>query len=192
MIIIDDIKRAISVMMSPAAKTKKDMGIKEGLIFVYKFALIPTILAVIITLLVARATQSFVPVLGSAFSIIGTFSVIIAYILAPLSILISAAIFHTVGKALNIFKNDYNRSVTAFVYAAIPSLLLIWLMDIPLLGIAVSIVALIWYFVIVSYALANQQSTTPGKAFAVVLGTTVVIALILVAVIAVIGIGFLH
>ena len=187
MLFINEWKRAIKIMLHPASNAKKGMGIAGAIKFYYKLSLIPGALAVILVALVSYLTGH-----------VGVYTVIALltpWILAPIGLLIDAVWIHLVGKLVGKFKKTYASTLTAYVYAEIPCLIIIWLSSLMVAMHAVGIYYMllllltlpfsIWSIIILVYALSNLQSISRLAALGVWL-LAIVLIMVLVFMIAMI------
>ena len=62
------------------------------------------------------------------------------------------------------FKTEYDNTATAFVYSAAPLAVFSWVIVIPLLNIILVPIIAGWGFVILVYALANQEAISKKMA----------------------------
>jgi len=206
--LMNNIKVAIKAMLHPSTNTKA-MSIENVLRFYYKVSLIPLALAIVVNLVLTLAfgyNISFSPglmrvtpfssVLGVGISIVKAigFPLLYLLILIPLGLLLNAAIYQLFSKLLfDLVKRDYNRTLTAYLYAEMPCILLFWLFNIPIAGLVVLGIASIWSIVVLVISLSKQQGINVRQAIGTWLlsiGTLMLIVMLVVfaAVFSVIGI----
>ncbi len=191
----DETKKAIDIIMLKD-KTPTSMGVGGALAFYYKATLIPLVLAII----VATAMGSLVTGLALArgfgwfswFGVIGGIlgPVLLLWVLEPIGALISAAFYHIVGRLFKEFKQDYNSTFAATLYAQLVCALLMWLIIVPVLGILVAIVAAVWEFVGLVNWISRFQRISLLKSFALILIAVFVILFIALLIIAAIAVLF--
>jgi len=182
MIVIDELKEAVNIMLHPGTATQKERSIRAAIAFYYKVLVVPLILYIILALATPKPTFSpFMPS-PSPFVPSPLFTVILL-IVSPLGLLAVAGLYHLFGKLLKVFNNPYSNTFTATVYGAVPGTLLIWLLAFTnianlmlLVGIdIIFFIVLIWEIIITIIALANQQKISKLRAFAVWLVATIVL-----------------
>ena len=181
MIVIDELKEAVNIMLHPGTATQKERSIRAAIAFYYKVLAIPLILYIILALAIQNMTLSLFMPSPILFAII---ALIVYPIGLLLGLLVGASLYQIFGKLLKVFSNPYSYTFTATVYGAVPGTLLLWLLaftNIVMLTVGIDIVeiiALIWGIIITIIALANQQKISRLRAFAVWLVTLIVIAII--------------
>jgi len=183
MIVIDELKEAVNIMLHPGTATQKERSIRAAIAFYYKVLAIPLILYIILALAIQNMTLSLFMPSPILFAII---ALIVYPIGLLLGLLVGASLYQIFGKLLKVFNNPYSYTFTATVYGAVPGTLLLWLLAFTnivnpmlLVGIdLVEIIALIWGIIITIIALANQQKISRLRAFGVWLATLIVIAII--------------
>jgi len=181
MIIVDELKEGFNIMLHPKSTTQKERKIGEALAFYYKISIIPLILYIILALVVpstsATGLSTLSAGLSSASGMLAIFGILILLIIIPVSLFITAFLYHIFGKLFKVFSNPYSNTFTATVYGLVPTILFYWLSAVPL-GSLVLIIFEIWAFIVMILALANQQNTSALKAFAVIIATTIIIGII--------------
>jgi hypothetical protein len=187
MIFVDDLKRGVDIALHPKREAGGKMTMGEAIRFYYKFSVIPTVLFIISSAIFANSASAFAMPLKyfASYGAVGAALLAAAmfWILEPLGMAIDAAIFHFFGKTvLKSFKNRYDATFTAMVYAILPALLLYWLTPIPIIGIAAIIAVVGWELIVLILALSRQQNVSAMRAVGVVLLATVVVLLIAVIV----------
>jgi len=183
MIVIDELKEAVNIMLHPGTATQKERSIRAAIAFYYKVLAIPLILYIILALAIPKTTLS-------SFMLSPLFTVILL-IVSPLGLLAGAGLYHLFGKLLKVFNNPYSNTFTATVYSTVPYVLFIWLLAFTnianlmlLVGIdIIFFIVLIWEIIITIIALANQQKISKLRAFAVWLVTIIVVIIAYLAVI---------
>jgi len=183
MIVIDELKEAVNIMLHPGTATQKERSIRAAIAFYYKVLVVPLILYIILALAIPKTTlSSFMP---------SPLFTVILLIVSPLGLLAVAGLYHLFGKLLKVFNNPYSNTFTATVYSTVPYVLFIWLLAFTnianlmlLVGIEIIFfIVLIWEIIITIIALANQQKTSRLRAFAVWLVTIIVVIIAYLAVI---------
>jgi len=187
--IIDDLKDAIDVTIHPTNYGYKTMDIGEGIIKYYKVMLIPMILAIILSVVFGGSIARVLgmPIGGMA---VGVF---IDYIIGiPIELLIGAFIVQLIaGNILKWFKGGFSATFAASVFAMFPILLIGWLSPVPILGSILSLIAAIWGFIVLIFALAKLHNISAGKAFLGLFVTFIIIVVIIIIIIAIIGAAIL-
>ena len=185
MIIVDELKEGFNIMLHPKSATQKERKIGEALAFYYKMSIIPLILYIILALAIpsASATGLFTGFISGPLVRGGILALLVAI---PISLFVTAFLYHIFGKLFKVFSNPYSNTFTAMVYGIVPAILFYWLIPIPL-GLLVLIIFEIWAFIVMILALANQQKTSALKAFAVIIVTGIIIG----AIVFLIGLGTL-
>jgi len=183
MIVIDELKEAVNIMLHPGTATQKERSIRAAIAFYYKVLVVPLILYIILALAIPKTTlSSFMP---------SPLFTVILLIVSPLGLLAVAGLYHLFGKLLKVFNNPYSNTFTATVYSTVPYVLFIWLLAFTnianlmlLVGIEIIFfIVLIWEIIITIIALANQQKTSKLRAFAVWLVTLIVLVIVYLVVI---------
>jgi len=179
MIIVDELKEGINIMLHPKSATQKKRKIGEALAFYYKMSIIPLILYIILALVVLPNSAAGLSTLSAGLfsGMLAIFSILILLIIIPISLFVDAFLYHIFGKLFKVFSNPYSNTFTATVYGLVPTILFYWLIPIPL-GSLVLIIFEIWAFIVMIFALANQQKTSALKAFAVIIVTAIIIGII--------------
>jgi hypothetical protein len=195
MIFVDETKKAIDIILLKD-KNPKAMSVAQCLGFYYKASLIPLILAVIVAALISTA---FVGTIGALLttvasnshlgSLIGLFGtavtlvivvlvVVYFWILMPLGLLIDALIYHIFGKLLKQFKQGYNATFNAMVYASMVYILLFFLLGIPIVGAIVGLIIFIWSLVSIIVWMGRFQKISWVMSLVVLIVTWVVVVII--------------
>ncbi len=187
---IKELKAGMDAALHPTQGTRKQMHASEALKMYYKFSVIPALLFIIFgSVLLAGLSSLLVhmPVIGpllAALSGLAVILVVIAavmyfWILIPIGIIISAAIWQLFGKfLLKKFNKGYSATLTAAVYGVLPSVGLLWTIAIPILGILILFITSIWGLILGIYALANQQNTSKKNVLLVYIVAAVVIGVL--------------
>jgi hypothetical protein len=164
--IIDDLKKAIKIMLHPGS-VSETMSVGKALKFYYSVSIIPLIISLILAAVFLATPLSTGSGAGSAsllFILILYLIVILAFI--PLNLLFYAAIYQLFAKKLfHMWSKPYNNTFTGMVYGALPMLLLIWLVTIPFPWSIIYIVAIIWSIIVLIISMARQQSISGAMAF---------------------------
>ena len=180
MIVIDDLRREIGVMLHPSKEGGRLMTVGETVYFYLAISLVPAILSVIINWMTG----------GVGFPLVGW--ALVAFGLAfPLYLLAGSVICHLFGFFLK-FKRGYGATLTALTYGIFPEMLslpiLAYLYYSPensgLFGLALflilSCLGLAWSFVVAALALAKQQEVSTTRAFgALYLASAIMFVLLL-------------
>lgn len=177
MILIDQIKEGLSIMLHPTTASYKKRSIKEMLLFYYEFSLIPLILYMVF---------SFLNPSPLLYALNGILSL---WIFAPIGFFITALIYQAIGKVFRVFKNPFESTFDAAVYGIIPSVLFVWLQPIPIVKL-LFIIFEIWAFIVFVFALARMQNIRPLASFGIILATVIIV--LIIAGIIVMDIGISH
>lgn len=187
----ETLKEAFNAILHPKDGTTQSRSVSGALKFYYMVMIIPLILGIVLSYLLGGSTLGLVAVGTIALSLI---------IMIPLSILISGGIYYVIiGMLFKMFKADYSKVVTAFTYAVIPYLFLIWIIT-PLtsslsslaeIGIGLEIIAIIWSFITLLFALSNQLSISKLKAFGTLLLESIILGIISFIIVFALGVSLL-
>jgi len=179
MIIVDELKEGFNIMLHPKSTTQKERKIGEALAFYYKISIIPLILYIILALVVLPNAATGLSALSAGLSsgMLAIFGILVLLIIIPIFLFVTAFLYHVFGKLFKVFSNPYSNTLTATVYGLVPTILFYWLSSVPL-GSLVLIIFEIWAFIVMIFALANQQKTSALKAFAVIIVTEIIIGII--------------
>ena len=185
MIIIDQIKQGINIILKPSSV--KSMDIFSAMKFYWFIGIIFFIINLSLQLLSGASTSAVtsissilnIPVTGSSITIFILITGIASFILAPILALVSAFIINIIGRAVGGFKNNLQETYSALIFAAIPGLLLTWLAPVPILGLFIGLIVVIWEIYLLLVILSRLQGTS-------ILSTilTLIIALVVIVVIA--------
>ena len=177
MIIVDELKEGINIMLHPKSATQKERKIGEALALYYKMSIIPLILYIILSLVILIYVAGLSPTAMFFFGMSAMSGILIFLVIMPISIFVTAFIYQIFGRFFKVFKNPYSNTFTATVYGALPTILFYWLRPLPL-GSSVLIIFEVWTFIIMVFALAKQQKTSIIKAFAVTIITLITVGII--------------
>jgi hypothetical protein len=187
----ETLKEAFNAILHPKDGTTQSRSVSGALKFYYMVMIIPLVLGIVLSYLLGGSTLGLVAVGTIALSLI---------IMIPLSILISGGIYYVIiGMLFKMFKADYSKVVTAFTYAVIPYLFLIWIIT-PLtsslsslaeIGIGLEIIAIIWSFITLLFALSNQLSISKLKAFGTLLLESIIVGIISFIIVFALGVSLL-
>ena len=187
----ETLKEAFNAILHPKDGTTQSRSVSGALKFYYMVMIIPLVLGIVLSYLLGGSTLGLVAVGTIALSLI---------IMIPLSILISGGIYYVIiGMLFKMFKADYSKVVTAFTYAVIPYLFLIWIIT-PLtsslsslaeIGIGLEIIAIIWSFITLLFALSNQLSISKLKAFGTLLLESIILGIISFIIVFALGVSLL-
>ncbi|MGC8586805.1 MAG: hypothetical protein ACP5K9_00755 [Candidatus Micrarchaeia archaeon] len=197
MIFVDDFLDGINLMLHPSAATSKKMDIGKAFSYYYKMTIVPLVISEVLAILFAVFMLSIIKSSLVFTSILGGFGaldfialpLLILWILIPISIFISAGLYHIFGKLFRQFKNSYSATVTAVVYSVVPTVLFYWAIIIPVLGGIISFVMGIWGFIVLVIALSKQQKISTGAAFGIAILVPIIIGIIVVIIVALFAIG---
>jgi len=181
MIIVDELKEGFNIMLHPGNATQKERKLGEALAFYYKISIIPLILYIILALVVPSTSATGLSALSTGLfsGMLAIGGILMFLIIIPISLFVTAFLYHLFGKLFKVFSNPYSNTFTATVYGIVPTILFYWLSPVPL-GSLVLIIFEIWAFIVMILALANQQKTSALKAFAVMITPAIIISLIVV------------
>ena len=169
MVIVDAVRKSIGIMLNPGKESKKKMSVAESLTLYYKMAIVPIILSIIFGFAASMVLGTHYKSLvtnDAAFGAIRGFSAAIlislfvfAILIEPICLLVSAFIVQLVGgPLLQTFKGTFENTYAAFIYAAMPLILFIFLAaTLNPLAIFVYLILSVWSVVVLIIALANQQ-----------------------------------
>ena len=183
----------INVALHPEKATSVRRGVFDALEFYYYASAVPMIAGAAAVVLLGVAIFGFsyfffssmpfysiIAGAGMVVFVLALLALFVAYmwILVPLSFFINAAIFQFFGRyVFRQFKREYSRTYSAIVYGSMPQTLLVFLLAIPF----VNLMVWLWGFVVLIVALSNQQKVSKARAFAVVMGSAVLLVLIALA-----------
>lgn len=173
--IIDEVNKGIDIMLHPGEATARKMDIRHALEFYSKLAIIPFVLTVVFYFVFVNSTLLIIPIV-----------LLIFIIVLPVGYFIDAFIYQLFGKfILRQFTTNYRATFSAVVYGSVPSVLFIWLENIPKIGSIFGLILGIWSFIVLLFALSNQQKISKFTAFVVLLisvaALVIVVAIILYA-----------
>ena len=107
---------------------------------------------------------------------------VVAWVIEPIGMALGAAIFHLFGKILlRSFKNKFDATFTATMYATLPVILLYWLSPMPIVGAIALLISALWELLTLVLALSRQQGVSVLKSAGVILLS--IIAVVAVAII---------
>ncbi len=187
MIILDEIKEEIDIMLHPT-DIKKGMDFRSSFKYYYKLSVVPFFLFVILGLLFNAYNgfgqlpqQYFIYFGGNPYLFYILFSILLFFVLIPISIVINSALYHFVGKnILKSYKGSFDDTVTATTYASGAVVLATELQTIPHLGFLILLFVL-WEFVLLIIGLSKLQKTTMLRSFGIVI-VTILLAVIIASV----------
>ncbi len=184
-----ELRNAISLMLSPGNATKKSMKIGEAFAFYYKATLIPLVAYIIISLILSAALTAtagavlasipyVAPLLGIGLLAAIVVPIVVVWILIPIFAIIWAGILQIIGKALGVFKSDFENTLSAVVYGRFPVGVFSFLYAIPFASLAMPVFDL-WSLVVQVVGLSNQQKLKwPAALGMVIISGTIVLAII--------------
>lgn len=189
MIFIDELRSGVSIILHPGKKSGRKMGVGDALRFYYKFSLMPAVLLIIAAVIFPHG---FFAMFGNAMSLTYLASLgplgavvlaaVVAWVIEPIGMALGAAIFHLFGKILlRSFKNKFDATFTATMYATLPVILLYWLSPMPIVGAIALLISALWELLTLVLALSRQQGVSVLKSAGVILLS--IIAVVAVAII---------
>lgn len=194
---VEDYEDAVQVSMHPLVATRKSMSFEKSFATYYKTSALPLAIMVIAEILFGSVTSSIInrallsyPLLSTLSAWIATGFVVLLvvgtilfmWVIVPIGLLIDALLLHFFGKYIfKNYKNNFESTLSAVVYATMPFLMLSWLMLIPLLGLLLLLIAAVWDFIVLVYAIANLHKITRRTAVLTIVGSWI-LALIIKAV----------
>lgn len=196
MMFVDETKKAIDIIMLKD-NNPKAMSVGEALAFYYKASLIPLILTMIVAAILGTEVGGTLGTIISLFShsailsgLTGLLSgvlavlavvlvVILFWIIIPIGFLIDAVIYHIFGKLLRQFKQGYNATLSAMIYASMVSVVLFFLFGTPIIGSLIGIIAGIWALVSIIVWLARFQKISWVMSLVVLIVTWIVLFILI-------------
>lgn len=170
MIFVDDLKKAIDIIMHPGKSTAKKMKIVDSYKLYYKVSVVPAIIFVILATLATSVIASLFASIGISAGVATAALVLLGlvflWILAPIELLIDAAILHLFGKfLLKTFKGTFEDTFAGLVYGQLAVLSLFWVALIfflisPVLTLLILVLLALWGIVVMIIALANLNKTS--------------------------------
>jgi hypothetical protein len=185
MIIVDEIREQIGVMLHPS-KEIRARSVKGALMYYFAVSAVSLVLALVLTFAFGGAA-----VAGNAGLILAAAVVAIYWILFPISLLFTAGVLQLLGaNAFKKFKGKYSDTLSAVIYAGSAVMLFYWLTALPYVWVAVMALA-VWDIVIEVVGIAKLHGTSRTAAFGVIVGGWIVVAAIIAAfLLAMFGLGF--
>ncbi|MEM3841379.1 MAG: hypothetical protein QXN59_01645 [Candidatus Micrarchaeaceae archaeon] len=187
---MENIRAGWDIYFHPASVSSRKMGVGDALKFYYQNTIIPVIMFIIIgAALVSLGHQGFGPVVSglNLIEVTGVVSLVFGllyfWVFGPISIFINALIYQLVGyNLLKTLKPNYEKSFAAVMFGQLPTMLLYWLVAIPIIGIVAIVILSIWNIVVFIISLATQHKIKRTDSVIVIL-TTTMLALVWVFVI---------
>ena len=190
MIILDEIKEQLAVMLHPNSTIKiRDVGNSVG--YYYKISVIPVILLLTFLTVLGMTAGPFSAGLaaryvGTSISI-GTIVagidielLIFIWVIVPIGLLISAVILQIIGGNLfKIFKGKYDGTISVLVYGAAIILLFSWLIFIPIIGGVLLALLIIWSLIVEIVGLVKVHKTSRLAVFGLMIGAVIIISLLI-------------
>ena len=179
--IIGDFKAGMNAALHPSSNTQ-NMDLGQAIGFYYKASILPAILAIIIDGIIAYLVNPSL--------IISTIGEIIGFlwILIPIGIIISAAVFQFFDKILlKIFKGDISKTATAVMFEEMPLLVLAFLYFLPFnsptsfmyyIKEIFELIIGIWGIIVLTVSFKEQQNVSTGKAILAWLAPGIIIGVI--------------
>ncbi len=203
MLFINDLKWAINIMFHPKESSTKTMDSVEAFLKYYKASLIPVLVAVVIEILLGGIlAASIASLLHSAINLVlptssyygnllntaigefvGIFAILIlvlgtiffAWVAVPINLFFWSIVYFIIGRwLLKIFEGEYDNTASAFVYSAAPFAVFAWVIAIPLLNLILVPLLVGWQFVILVFALANQEAISKKMATILIFVTGII------------------
>ncbi len=173
----DTLKEAFNAILHPKSGTAQSMSTGGALKFYYTIMVIPLILSIILGYISGGAAVGLLIAGSAALSLI---------VSIPLSILIGAGVYYVIiGSLFKLFRAEYSKVVTAFTYAVVPYVFLMWIitpltasLSLATVGSVIEIIAAIWSFITILFALSNQLSMSKLKAFGTMVLEGVIVGVI--------------
>ena len=189
----DRLEDGINVVLHPEKATSEKRGVFDALEFYYYASVVPMIAGAAAVTLLGVAVFGFSYFFFSSmpfYSIIAGAGIVVfvlallalfaayMWILVPLSFFINAAVFQFFGRyVFRQFKRGYSRTYSAVVYGSMPQTLLVFLLAVPF----INFIVWLWGLIVLVVALSNQQKVTKARAFAVVIGSALLLVLAIFA-----------
>ncbi len=193
--IVDDLQAGFGVMLRPTENTKKTMDIGKAFGWYFRVTFIPLIALIIVSLALvgALAASPVFGVFGSTFATIGIVAAIIVplvflWALIPVTIFISAGLYHLVGTWTKTFKGDFNKTFTATMFSKLPTMIFLWVLLIPATS-AFYVIFVVWELIVLLLALSNQQKIKWNVALGTVIITDVIVTAVLALLLTLFGIA---
>lgn len=177
MMILDEVREQFGVMAHPGAKMKARSA-REAMAYYYKVALVPLVLSLLLAWAVGSA------VLGSQLGASGlaaleVFVALFFLVIEPAGLLFTALVLQLIGANLfKAFKGGYADTLSALVCAALPPMMFMWLLAVPIVGLIVLIIMGIWSFILEIVGVAKMNKTSRLSAFAVLIGGGIIVGVI--------------
>jgi hypothetical protein len=192
----DRLRKGFRLLFNPSKEAKGNYGVKKSLKFFYSLAVLGFIFAAVIAaiLYAAGVGQSNLMLFSSMQSTYSIYIIILGialtmFVFEPVGLFINAALYQLVGRFfLKAWNGGYERTFAASAAAAVPAVLLMWLLLFPVAGVVFAAIVGVWGIVVLVIALSVQQRVTRLKALAVILVTLVIVVAVVMAI--VLGIVF--
>jgi hypothetical protein len=193
MILVDEIKNQIDVMLHPGSAIKAPMDLKDALVYYYKVAIIPMVLFILFGSIFYNSgsfgmlTKYFG--VGSTAVTIGL-GIFIFLVLEPIGMFIDSALYQLFGKyVFKKYKSGYGNTFTGVMYGISTMMLFYWLTVIPVIGSVLLLIIVIWSFVVQIIGLSKLQKISAWTSFGVILGSVIVVLIIAMITVAAIGLS---
>jgi hypothetical protein len=176
-------------MVRPGEYTKKTMEIGAAYGWYYRVTLIPLIALIAVALIFVSAfelstvTAVFGSVggalLGLGYVAAIVLPILFMWVLIPVSIFISAGLYHIIGTWLGQLKGDFGRTLSAVVYSKMPTAIFASALIVLPAAVVLYLVLTAWELIVLLTALSNQQKVKWTVALGVVLITVIVVYAVL-------------
>jgi hypothetical protein len=185
MIVVDEIREQIDVMLHPSKKIRA-RSVAGALRYYYLVSAVSLLLALVLTFALGGTA-----VAGDVGPALAIAVVAIYWIIIPLSMLLTAGVLHLLGVSLfRKFKGTYADTLSAVAYACSAVMLFYWLAALPYAGLALIVIAF-WSVVIEIIGIAKLDKASRTAALGVIVGEWVLVVIILIAImLALYGMGF--
>ncbi len=196
MSVFDDLGKGVSMMLHPWENTKKNMDIGTAYVTYYTTTVVPLVAYILVSLLLVAvaapifAFRHFTPFLGLGWVGAIVIPIAVVWVFIPISIFISAAVLHIVGRLTEQFRSKFDSTLVAMMYSKLPIAMFSFMLAIPF-AIPFLLLFGLWSLLISLAALANQQKISWVTALGVeVIAAALAVALLgLVATIFAVSIG---
>ena len=185
-----NMRSAWEVYFHPSKVAKSKMDVGSALKYYYQNTIIPALIFIAIgSVIIGLGANNIGPTISGAnlIEITGIASLIFGllyfWVIAPISIFINAFIYQIVGyNLLKVLKPDYEKSFTAVMLGELPTMLMYWLVAIPIAGMVALIVLSIWSIVVFIISLAEQHRIKRTESVIVLLATSMLILIFAVVI----------
>jgi hypothetical protein len=193
--VFDTFRKGVAIVFHPNKESHARLGLKEALLTYYRFAAVPIIItaavALISYLVFGPSLQNSLSMLPKSDLVGGSVALtILAYkdmllslvvmpmLPIPIALLVIAGLIHLLGKVFRMFKEGFDRTFTAVLYASFSSLTFWFAIVFGAIGGVVYFLALVYGIYVLVVGLAKQQDTTMTNAFVVGLAAFVILFIV--------------